>query len=78
MTFWESEDPGHGALGLAILADPAMVTGFAEDAENYLMLLRVEPGRPFTYYMGSAWNRGGDFATREAWERHVAQQKMAF
>lgn len=78
MTFWEAENPDHGALGFAILADPAMVVGFAEDAENYLMLLRVEPGRPFTYYMGSAWSRSRDFATREAWERHVAQQKMAF
>lgn len=78
MTFWESEDAGHGALGFAILADPAIVVGFAEDAENYLILLRVEPGRPFTYYMGSAWNRGGDFATRAAWEAHVAAQKPAF
>lgn len=78
MTFWEAEDPGHGALGFAILADPKQVVGFIEDADNYLMLLRVEPGKPFTYYMGSAWNRGGDFATREAWERHVAEQKPAF
>ncbi|NIJ21062.1 rhamnogalacturonyl hydrolase YesR [Sphingomonas naasensis] len=78
MTFWEAEDAEHGALGFAILADPAMVLGFAEDAENYLMLLRVAPGQPFTYYMGSAWSRGGDFATRAAWERQVAEQKPAF
>ena len=54
------------------------VVGFAEDAENYLMLVRVQPGRSFTYYAGSAWSRGLDFPDRESWERHVTEQKLAF
>ncbi|MBO9623583.1 MAG: glycoside hydrolase family 88 protein [Sphingomonas sp.] len=78
MLYWQPTDPEHGELGIAVVADPAMVVGFAEDAENYLMLVRVEPGKPFTYYTGSAWSRGGDFANREAWEKHVTEQKFAF
>ncbi|QYF88205.1 glycoside hydrolase family 88 protein [Brevundimonas sp. PAMC22021] len=78
LMFWEPENPEHGSLGIAIAVDPAMVQGFAEDADNYLILLRVTPGRPFTYYMGSAWDRGLDFRTREAWESFVAEQAFDF
>ncbi|QAY77461.1 glycoside hydrolase family 88 protein [Sphingosinicella sp. BN140058] len=78
LTFWEPQDPEHGSLGLAILVDPALVQGFAEDADNYLILLRVEPGKPFVYYMGSAWDRGLDYRTREAWEQAVARQQTEF
>ncbi len=78
MMFWEPTDAAHGSLGIAILVDPAMVEGFTQDAENYLILLRVTPGVPFTYYMGSAWDRGPDFATREAWETFVAGQTPEF
>jgi len=78
MMFWEPENPEHGALGVAILVDPAMVEGFTEDADNYLILLRVTPGRPFTYYMGSAWDRGLDFHSRAEWEAFVAEQRPAF
>ena len=78
MMFWEPTDPGHGSLGIAILVDPAMVEGFAQDAENYLILLRVTPGVPFTYYLGSAWDQGLDFSTREAWETFVAGQTPEF
>lgn len=71
LMFWEPENPEHGSLGIAILVDPAIVEGFAEDADNYLILVRVTPGRPFTYYMGSAWDRGLDFNSRPAWEAFV-------
>ncbi|VXB39853.1 glycoside hydrolase family 88 protein [Brevundimonas sp. G8] len=72
LMFWEPENPEHGSIGVAILVDPAMVEGFTQDADNYLILLRVTPGQPFTYYMGSAWDGGLDFKTREAWESFVA------
>ena len=56
----------------------ATVEGFAEDADNYLILVRVTPGQPFTYYMGSAWDRGLDFHSREEWERFVATHTFDF
>ena len=64
--------------GIALAVDPATVEGFAEDADNYLILVRVTPGQSFTYYMGSAWDRGLDFATRSAWEDFVANQRFDF
>ncbi|WP_395651617.1 glycoside hydrolase family 88 protein [Brevundimonas sp.] len=74
LMFWEPADPDHGSLGIAIVVDPAMVEGFAQDADNYLILVRVTPGQPFTYSVGSAWDRGLDFSSREAWENFVAEQ----
>lgn len=78
LMFWEPPTPEHGSMGFAIAVDPGRVEGFAEDAENYLILVRVTPGEPFTYYMGSAWDRGLDFKSREEWERHVAAQRFRF
>ena len=52
--------------------------GFAEDAENYLILLKVTPGQPFTYYMGSAWDGGLDFKSREDWDAFVKSQTFSF
>jgi len=78
LAFREPDDPGHGSLGLAILADPSQVVGFVDDADNYLILLRVTPGQPFVYYMGTAWDRGLDFPTPEAWDAHLAAQSPDF
>ena len=78
LMFWEPENPEHGSLGIALAVDPATVEGFTEDADNYLILVRVTPGQSFTYYMGSAWDRGLDFATRSAWEDFVATQRFDF
>jgi rhamnogalacturonyl hydrolase YesR len=78
MTFWEPDNADHGALGFAIAVDPAKLVGFAQDADNYLMLVKVEPGKPFTYYMGSAWDRGGDVPDRAAWDQLVARQAFVF
>jgi rhamnogalacturonyl hydrolase YesR len=78
LMLWEPNDPAHGSLGIAILVDPALVQGFTEDADNYLILLRVTPGQPFVYYMGSAWDHGLDFSSREAWEGFAASQTPDF
>lgn len=78
LMFWEPENPEHGSIGIALAVDPATVEGFTEDADNYLILVRVTPGQSFTYYMGSAWDRGLDFAKRSAWEDFVANQRFDF
>ncbi len=78
LMFWEPDNPEHGSLGIALAVDPATVEGFAEDADNYLILVRVTPGQPFTYYMGSAWDRGLDFSSRQSWEDFVASQSFDF
>ena len=78
MSWWGPTDPQKGAMAVAILVDPRAFAGFAEDSENYLILVRVRPGRPFVYYMGSAWSQGPDFRTRESWQSHVESQRPVF
>lgn len=70
-SFWSPEDPDKGAMGVALIVDPAMVAEVRQDADNYLVVLRVTPGKPFVYYSGAAWSKGLDFHDRGAWEAYV-------
>lgn len=78
MSWWGPADGDKGRMAAAVIVEPAAFEGFAEDADNYLILVRVRPGQPFVYYSGAAWDRGGDFATREAWNSYVAARQPDF
>ncbi|MBL8652233.1 MAG: hypothetical protein JNL35_17735 [Sphingopyxis sp.] len=65
-------------MAAAVIVDPAAFAGFAEDADNYLILVRVTPGRPVVYSSGAAWDRGGDFATQAARNEYVPSQRPDF
>lgn len=78
MSWWGPADGEKGRMAAAVIVDPAAFAGFAEDADNYLVLVRVTPGKPFVYYSGAAWDRGGDFASRDAWETYVSAQHPDF
>jgi hypothetical protein len=78
LTVWEKTDPDKGTIGLALMVDPALVAGFVQDADNFLVLLKVAPGRPFVYYSGACWGKGLDFHSRGEWEAYVAEQKPDF
>ena len=78
MTWWGPEDPVKGAMGVAIMVDPATLVGFRQDFDNYLVLVRVKPGAPFVYYEGAAWSKGLDFHTKAQWQAYVADQKPDF
>ena len=78
LAFWEPDHPDHGAMGVAVMVDPDMIVDFQDDADNYLVLLRVTPGEPFVYYTGSAWDRGLDFSSREEWDAYVDAQTPDF
>ena len=67
---WENLD-GHGHLGCAIIADPAKITGFPEDAKNFLATMKAE-NRVVSYYAGFGWSEAG-FATPEDWNRYVSE-----
>lgn len=77
-SFWSPEDPDKGAMGIGLMVDPAMVAEVRQDADNYLVLLRVMPGKPFVYYMGAGWSKGLHFRDRAAWERYVMNLKADF
>ncbi|MDO6412875.1 glycoside hydrolase family 88 protein [Sphingomonas sp. BIUV-7] len=77
-TFWSPTDPDKGAMGIALMVDPAMIADVKEDADNYLILLRVTPAKPFVYYMGATWSKSLDFHDEAAWVAYVKDQKPAF
>ncbi len=78
MTWWGPEDPVKGAMGVAIMVDPAAIVDFHQDFDNYLVLVRVTPGKPFVYYEGAAWSKGLDFHSKAAWQAYVDAQKPDF
>jgi len=77
-TFWGPNDPDKGAMGVAVMVDPAQIAELTEDADNYLIVLKVTPGKPFVYYMGAAWSKGRDFHEAPAWEAYVKGQRPSF
>lgn len=79
LSWWGPEDGDHGRMAVALRVDPAMIVDIRNDADNHLVLLRVQPDKPFVYYSGSAWSLGeGEFHDRAAWDRYAAQAPVDF
>jgi hypothetical protein len=79
IALWGPEHPDHGTLGLALRVDPAAIVEIRQDADNYLILLRANPGRPFVYFAGSAWSRGvGGFRSAAAWADYARRTPLDF
>ncbi|UUX98981.1 DUF4861 domain-containing protein [Sphingomonas sp. J315] len=78
LVWWGPDTPDKGAMAAAVMVDPAAFAGFAEDADNYLILVRVTPGKPFVYHAGAAWSGGPDFKREPDWQAYVQQQQPDF
>jgi hypothetical protein len=78
LSWWGPEDPVKGAMAIALMVDPKMIAEVREDSDNYLVLLRVEPGVPFVYYMGAGWDKGPDFRNEAQWDAYVGAQRPDF
>ena len=78
VTFWEPADPEKGSMAIALMVDPASVVEVRQDFDNYLVLIKVEAGKPFVYYMGAAWDKGLDFHTPAEWDAYVTGAKADF
>lgn len=78
MSVWSEGTEAQGAMGVAIRVDPASVVDVKQDNENYLLLIRAEPGHPFVYYLGSGWSKGLDLRSRGDWERQVRAETVNF
>lgn len=79
LSWWGPEDGSHGRMAVALRVDPSCIVGVGQDADNYLLFLKVGPGKPFVYYSGSAWTKGqGGFTTRTAWDAYAAGEKLDF
>jgi len=68
---WTAESV-NGDLGVAVIVPGSEFAGYAEDEVNQLVLTRVVPGKPVTFYAGAGWTRAGDFPTRQSWLDYVA------
>ena len=79
MSWWGPDAPHHGRMMIALRVDPRMIADIRQDADNHLVLLTVQPGKPFVYYSGSAWSLGEDRITdRAAWDRLAAVERVDF
>jgi hypothetical protein len=78
LVWWGPTDPQKGSMAGAVAVNPAAFAGFAEDSDNYLILVRVTPGRPFVYYAGASWDRGSDYKSAAAWQAHVVGARFDF
>lgn len=79
LSWWGPDDPHHGRMMIGLRVDPEMIAEVRQDADNHLVLLRVQPGKPFVYYSGSGWNLGQDnVRDRAAWDRLVAAEPVDF
>lgn len=78
VSYWGPTDPVNGTMGIAVMVDPNALVEVRQDADNYLVLIKVVPGKPFVYYMGAAWDKGLDFHDRASWETYVRQQQPDF
>lgn len=78
LSWWGPEDPVNGAMAIALMVDPNTIADVREDFGNYLVLLRVDPGKPFVYYMGAGWDKGLDFQNKGQWDAYVAAQRPDF
>jgi hypothetical protein len=77
ISYWQPPDPVSGTIGCGVRVDPAKVVRLLEADGHYLALIKVTPGKPFVYYAGAGWSKGG-FATQGDWERYLRNYATDF
>jgi len=78
ISWWSPPDPQHGSMGVALRVDPRSIVDIREDAENHLVLLRQTAGKPFVYYMGAVWDRGGNVRSGADWAALAEHEPVDF
>jgi len=73
---WEPVKADGSHFGCGVVVDPAQVTEFAEADGNVLAVTTMSAGSDVTYYAGSGWNKSGDFAGVEDWDRYLDQAAL--
>jgi hypothetical protein len=66
---WEPVAQNAGEFGCAVIVDPASVVDTVEAEGNQLIVART----PAVYWVGSAWNRSGDFVEAADFDRAIDQ-----
>ena len=68
---WEAAKEGAGHYGCGVVLDPAAIVDVTEADGNYLVVARVPAGGAAVYLAGFGWDRSGDFAGVEDWDRYL-------
>jgi hypothetical protein len=68
---WEKVEKNAGNQGLAVVADPGILEGQAEDKLNALILAKVADAKRISYWAGFCWDKAGQFADFSAWKSYV-------
>lgn len=66
---WEPAKDGAGHYGCGIVLDPQAIVDVTEADGNQLVVARAPGDGPAIYYAGFGWDRSGDFAGVEQWDR---------
>jgi len=66
---WEPVKDATGHFGCAIVVDPATIVDVTDADGNHVVVARA----PAVYYVGTAWDRSGDFKGVADWDRHVTE-----
>lgn len=80
LTLWESYQPTNGELGTSVIANPALVKGFASYQKDQFMLVNVRAGQPITYYVGAGWTKNPHVKSKQDWLTYVNNElaKLTF
>ncbi len=70
---WEAFRGTDGHLGCGVVLDPAQIVEFTEGDGNYLVVAKVPANSPALYHAGFGWDKSGDFAGVEDWDRYLEQ-----
>jgi len=66
---WGPVVGGTGHFACTLVVDPASIAAVTESGDNHLVVAR----QPASYWVGTAWDQGGDFKTAEDWDRYAGQ-----
>ncbi len=68
---WEKVEKNAGNQGLAIVVDPKILQGQAEDKLNALILASISDPNRISYWTGFCWDKSGQCADFDAWKGYV-------
>lgn len=79
LTWWGADVGDDGAMAVALRVDPRLRPELREDADNYLLLVRTEAGRPLVFYSAAAWSKGlGGFRNAQEWDAYARAARLDF
>ncbi|HJQ37489.1 MAG TPA: DUF4861 family protein [Thermoanaerobaculia bacterium] len=66
---WDAVANNNGEFGCAVVFAPSSIADVVEAEGNHLVVMKA----PGVYWVGSGWDRSGDFKNREAFDQYVDQ-----